>query len=199
MNITPAIIRIVNNPSVIKFASNPTWPIAGLIITNAAFRPIFTLADPNVKPQAKKYSAAREFFHQMLCLAAHFSLAGVFKNIGFSFGKKLMSNQGGFENFKNYKEVTEYINKGGNLLKQFPKVNGSIIFGSTLGAVVALSIIAPKINNILLPPILNVFGIKLDKSEEYKKVPGIYAKSLNDNNLPRNLTASQLKAINIQA
>lgn len=199
MNIAPAISRIVNNPKVIKFASNPTWPVAGLIITNAAFRPIFTLADPNVKPQAKKYSAAREFFHQVLCLGAHFSLAGLFKNIGFSVGKKLMPATGGFENFKNYKEVTKYIDKGGNLIKQFPKVNGSIIFGSTLGAILALAVIAPKVNNILLPPILNVLGIKLDKEEEYKKVPGVYAKSLNDSNLPRNITASQLKSMNISA
>lgn len=199
MNISPVITKIVNNPKVINFASNPTWPVAGLIISNAAFRPLFTLADPNVKPNAKRYSAAREFFHQVLCLVAHFGLAGIFKRIGFDLGKKIIGNKNGFEHFKNYKEVVKFTKDGGNLIKQFPKVNGSIIVGSTLGAIMALAVIAPKVNNILLPHILDFLGIKLDKSQEYQKVPGIYASSLKNNALPHNFTASQLDKMNLNA
>lgn len=199
MNIAPAIARIVNNPKVIKFASDPTWPVAGLIITNAAFRPLFTLTDSNVKPSAKKYSASREFFHQMLCLAAHFTLTNKFKQFGFWVGKKLLPNKAGFNQFTNYGEVKNFLAKGGNLLKRFPAVNGSIIAGSTLGAIIALAVIAPKLNNWLLPPLLDKLGISLDKKEDYKKVPGIYAGHLTDGKLPVNITASQLKTLNYNA
>ena len=196
MNIGPVFTKFVNNPKVIKFASDPTWPVAGLIISNAAFRPLFTLADPNVKPAAKKYSAAREFFHQCLCMVSLFALSEKFKQFGFWAGKKALKNVDEFKNFNNYKEVQGFIKKGGNLLKKYPTINGSIIVGSMLGAIIALAIIAPKLNNWLLPPLLNKLGIKLKEEEEYKKVPGIYAKSLNNGMLQRNLTASQIQSFN---
>lgn len=199
MNIGPAITRIVNNPKVINFASNPTWPVAGLIITNAIFRPVFTLADPNVKPSAKKYSAAREFFHQVLCLITHFAFANQFKKLGFWIGKKLLPNNAAFKQFNNYAEVTKFMKNGGNIIKKFPVVNGAIMVGSTLGAIAALAVVAPKLNNWLLPPLLNTLGIKLDKEDEYNKLPGIYAKSLKNGEIIQNFTYKELQSINYKA
>lgn len=204
MSIGPVITRIVNNPKVIKFASDPTWPVAGLIITNAAFRPLFTLADPNVKPQAKKYSACREFFHQVLCLITHFTLADKFKQLGFWIGKKIVNNNPGFNKFASYADVKAFGKAGGNLLKAAPAVNGAIMFGSTLSAILALAILAPKLNNMLLPPLLNKLGVKLgdEKQEkEYHRNPIIYAASMREDrnsstSLPYNFTASDLQNFN---
>ena len=182
-----------------KFASDPVWPVAGLIVSNAVFRPVFTLADSKASPGAKKYSAAREFFHQVLCLGAHLALADVFKRFGFSVGKKLVGNlpNTGFDQFKNYGAVSEFLKKGGNMLQKAPVVNGAIAVGSIIGSIVALAVIAPKLNNMILPPLLNKLGIKLEEGEKIpERKAGIYAKQLNDlrnGQIPRNFTASQLQ------
>jgi hypothetical protein len=205
MNITPVIKSVVNNQKVMKFASDPVWPVAGLIVSNAVFRPLFTLADPKASPEAKKYSAAREFFHQVLCLGAHFTLAETFKKIGFALGKKFVGNKPGtgFAELKNYKGVQDFVKNGGKLLTKYPVVNGSIAAGSILGAILALAVIAPKLNNWLLPPLLNKLGIKLEDEKKPESPAGIYAKKLNDGSLlnrpvgqlPRNFTAKQLQTV----
>lgn len=197
MNISPLIAKTVNNPRVMKFASDPVWPIAGLIVTNAVFRPVFTLADKNTSPEAKKYSATREFFHQILCLGAHFTLAEGFKKIGFKLGKVLAgkSSSIGFDKFSSYGEVKQFIKNGGDLMKKYPYLNGSLAVGSILGSIVALAVIAPKLNNILLPPILKTLGVSTDDSANNDKKADIIPlrRSTKDELLiPKNFTHLQL-------
>ena len=203
MNVLPVIKSVVNNHGVVHFVNDPVLAISAETACKATFRPAFTLIDMSASADARKYSAAKECIYQLLCLAIYLTMAPKFKKLGFVIGKKIIGEKAGtgFKKFTDYNAVKNYIKEGNSLLKNFPIVNGSMLFGTIVGSIIALTIVAPQIVHLVLPHVLNAFNIKLDEHKNNNSGPDPNKPSLDIYQLedgktvsiPKNVTALQMK------
>jgi hypothetical protein len=211
----------VNNPKVIGIAQNPTASVGTFIAENGAVRSLTTLyyPDPNVTPEAKKYSATRDLCFEVLALPIHLGLTPVFEKMGFKIGKLLFKDKGGFKNFNSFADVhkkAEALKKAGKSFgKEYKYVAAMKTGGSVLGAVVVLFAIAPRINNWLTPKVLKVLGMEKGVEKDDKgnlKVPEpaprvLYSSQISNGqdrmmesmvHIPQNLTSKALKTFEHQ-
>lgn len=207
-NILPMMQSFVNNPGVVHFVKDPYTAISVETACKGTFRPAFTMMDTKAEIGARKFSAVSEAVYQFLCLGIYLAVIPKFKHLGFKIGKHIIGKRPGtgFAQFKNYKEVKNFM-RSHSLYDKFPLVNGSMIMGSIVGSVLALTIFAPKVVHAIMPNVLNTFGIKLDKKPE-KEEPKTVEPNKNASldvyqfengitlSIPKNVTASQLKYLN---
>jgi len=183
------ISRALNKPQRLNFYDTTKFQshaVSALIITNAILRPTATELDTSTPKKDRDYSAAREFFHQSMCLACHLMLSPLFEKIAFHVAKRIPALKKEFGEFKTFKDVGAAINgnaearrhnrligakfKEGVELpyKEIPRaLSGVLRLGSTMGTIVALAYVAPTINNHLLKPILK--ALHLESSEDKNK------------------------------
>lgn len=181
---------VLNN--LYKVAINPATAITIETLAKGTMRPIITMMDKSVDIDTRKYSATLEFLYQMNCLALHLLVAERGKKIGFNVAKKLLEGvkDSGFDKFKNFEEAIHASN--------LPlMVKGSIMVGSILASVLALTVVAPKLSHTIIPPILKKLGLKT-KDEMHESHPTLEAKKLNGksqsfNGLPKNMDIFQLQ------
>jgi len=183
------ISRALNKPQRLNFYDTTKFQshaVSALIVTNAVLRPLATELDTSTPKKDRDYSAAREFFHQSMCLASHLMLAPLFEKIAFGIAKRIPALKKDFEAFPTYKDVGAAINGNAEArrhnrliaaklkegveqsYKEIPRaLSGVLRLGSTMGTVVALAYVAPTINNHLLKPILK--ALHLGSSEDKDK------------------------------
>ena len=207
-SLLPMMQSFVNNPGVVHFVKDPYTAVSVETACKGTFRPTFTMFDSKADINARKYSAASEALYQFLCLGIYLSVIPKFKHLGFKIGKHIIGKRPGtgFAQFKNYKEVKNFM-RSHSLYDKFPLVNGSMICGSIVGSVIALTMFAPPVVHAILPSVLKILGIKLDKKEETTQTKAIEPDKFaaldvyqfengETVSIPKNVKASQLKYLN---
>jgi hypothetical protein len=185
------IVRVINKPQILNVLDTPTFQrhaFGSLIITNMLLRPVATMADNSVSDQERRYSAAREFFQQIMCLVCHYTLATNFEKIGFHVARrfpKIQKEFGEYQTFQHINDARQFnvearrnnrlilgqLKKGTlQAYKEMPAVlRGALKTGDSLGTITALALIVPILNNHLLGPILK--ACKLEAKSEAEEPP----------------------------
>lgn len=175
-------VSFINKAQVLNFLDTPTFQrhaFGSLIVTNAILRPTATMLDKGASEQERHYSAARELFHQTMCFISHYTLATNFEKLAFHMAKKFPALQkefGEFQTFQQVKAARQYnveARKHNRLVsaklktglplvyKSIPRIlTGVLRAGDSLGTVLALTCIAPLLNNLLLKPTLKFFKLE---------------------------------------
>lgn len=184
-------VGFLNKAYVQNFLDTPTFQrhaFGSLIVTNGLLRPAATMRDKSASEQERRYSAARELFHQTMCFISHYSLAANFEKLAFHLGKQFPALQkefGEFQTFQQVKAARQYnadarkhnrliaakIKDGLPLVyKNIPRpLLGVLRAGDSMGTILALTCIAPILNNLFLKPTLKLF--KLEPVNPRKEEP----------------------------
>jgi len=179
-------------------------------VLKAVGRPAFIMTDKrNKDPEAKKYTATKEFLYQILCLGLTFAMVIPTQHITFAFSKKLMKGIKELEKIKTYgafkevcKDIDEFTPKAIKLLgtkekgltgtarEKFNLVKGADEMGSFISSLVGLTIVAPLISHEILHPVMHAIGMgkkdnNIGKPTETfladAKVPNDKTNRLNEN------------------
>lgn len=174
-------VSFINKPQVLNFLDTPTFQrhaFGSLIVTNGLLRPIATLRDKSASEKERRYSATRELFHQTMCFISHYSLATNFEKLAFQIAKRIPNLQkefGEFQTFEQVKAARQFnveARRHNRLIaaklksgmektyKNIPqKLTGILRVGDSLGTILALTCVAPLLNNFLLGPTLKLFKL----------------------------------------
>lgn len=176
-----AIQNIITNPTLYNMTQSTVTQVTTETTLKAVGRPSFILADKQIDPQTKKFSATKEFLYQLTCLGIYLSLIHQFKRASFSIGRTLFKDESVFKAFKHPGEFMEYYKMDNpSRVKKLQEINqksadkqfkeeeinihlgkGIIESCSMIGTVVGLAILAPIVSHPLIHPILK--ALKLDK------------------------------------
>lgn len=147
----------------------------------ATGRPAFIMADKKSDSETKKYTAAKEFLYQMLCLGMTFAMVIPAQMLGFKLAKKHLDKvpelTGKIKNLKTFEKVTKDLDELTKEAKEILKIDqlnkeskdglkmtkGGVELGSFVGSILGLTIIAPLISHKILHPIMHKLG--MDKKE----------------------------------
>lgn len=163
-------ISFLTNPNVAGFVQNSSAQVLSEGCLKAVGRPVFTLMDKTADENQKKYSATKEFIYQSLSMLSYFLLIFPIKNNSHKLLKK-------FPQLKNYnkensslkatsKEIEQVLNaKDNNAYKQclskitdkefVTKVKGAQELMSIVASGVILAVVAPRVVNNLVHPIMD--------------------------------------------
>lgn len=161
------ITNLLMNEKAYKFGKVAAGAIYATTALKAIGRPAFIYADKNSDKETKKYTAAKEFLYQILCLGITIGILPLFKMGGFKLAQKNLKNIKEFSNIKGVKSFEQEfknIDKYSDSLKEKLKLtNGGVELGSFVGSVLGLTIIAPLISHKILHPVMHAIGF--DKKE----------------------------------
>lgn len=171
----------ISNALANKNVATFTKSIAGAVYLTTAIkavgRPAFIYADKKLDPEAKKYTAGKEFLYQILCLGLTFAMIMPSQRIGFAAAKKHLTKfteLSGIKKFKDFeivaKDMDELSQDAKNLLginklqdeskKALKQVKGGVELGSFVSSILGLTIIAPLISHKILHPVMNYLGME---------------------------------------
>ena len=173
-------ISFITNPNVANFVQNSSAQVLSEGCLKAIGRPTFTLLDKTANENQKKYSATKEFIYQSLSMLSYFFLIFPIKNNSHKLLKKFPQLKNYNENNDTFKatkqEIEQVLNAKNNALykeclskisdKDFTtKAKGAQELISIISSGIILAVIAPKIVNKIVHPIMDrVF--KKDKQNE---------------------------------
>lgn len=132
-----------------KNLTNLATGIAGTVYVTtglkAVGRPAFIYADKKSDHETKKYTAAKEFLYQVLCLLLTVAMLPGFKAGGKKLAENLIKKQSSLGKFNGNKK---------NI------INGGEQVGNFVGSILGLTIIAPLISHEILHPIMKALGME---------------------------------------
>ncbi len=156
-----AAIRLGSSKDIKKHA------ITMLIANNFLLRPIYIMTNKEIPEDQKKYGATREAMQQVFNMAAHLGLSTTFEWVGFAACRKLVNVRNQKKAMEKFKEFATFDKlKKCEGTREIPAViSGSKALGSFFGSVMALTVVAPMLNNKVLPYVFkgaHKLGKKLD-------------------------------------
>lgn len=102
------VINVLTSPALQHIAQNTNQSVTIETSLKAVGRPTFTLMDKNVDEKTRKYSAAKEFIYQTLCLGIYLAIIPfVFQRGGFKVAKKYFASE--IKEFPKFASSKEYL------------------------------------------------------------------------------------------
>lgn len=172
------IQNIISNPTIYNMTQSTVTQVTTETCLKAAGRPAFILADKQIDPQTKRFSAIKEFLYQLTCLGIYLSIIiPICRKGAYNLAKKLYKDEQVFKAFEKTKELSNFykmndkektakiaelnkrITSGDKFTKENLNVNlakGAIEAGAMFGSVAGLAILAPVISHPLIHPIMNM-------------------------------------------
>lgn len=139
------VAKVLGSKRLTKLAGGMAGTVCFMTGIKAVARPAFIYADKNSDPETKKYTAAKEFLYQVLCLVLTLAVLPLFKKGGIKLAENLLKKTDGIEKTA---ELKENIIEGGKE------------FGYFVGSILGLTIIAPLISHEILHPIMHKLGLE---------------------------------------
>jgi len=185
----------LTDPDFAKFAKGAAGTVVTTTILKAIGRPAFIYADKTAEPEARKYSAAKEFLYQVLCLGIALSVIPFFSRGGYKLAGMFVKDKGNkvkelVEKLQAKKEICIVNKKTGKtdilrgyklFLNKFDEedkhseamqvLKGGAELGSLAGSVIGLTIIAPLISHKILHPVMKAIGIEKKEKPQANPVP----------------------------
>lgn len=197
-----AIGSLLTSSTLTNIAQTASAQVSTETAMKAIGRPGFVLIDNNINPETKKYAATKEFLHQVSCLVLYAVLVvPVFQKQAFKLGGKIFKEHAAdFAKFKDSTEYLKYRKYAAKPFKSdrvnnskidrlfneelrqelktkekprtFDRIKGTIELGNIMGSILGLSILAPKLEPIIIHPCMRFLGLeeKKPKSETQNKV-----------------------------
>jgi len=173
------VARVLENDKFAKFAKGAAGAVYVTTAIKAIGRPAFIYADKNSDKETKKYTAAKEFLYQTLCLLLTVGMIPAFRAGGLKLAEKHLKHPllkdvaKRIADVSPLKKVGQFEKEYANIDKMAPDakkamtlVKGGTEVGSFVGSIIGLTIIAPLISHKILHPIMNAIG--LEKKEASK-------------------------------
>ena len=160
-------LNILTNPSTSNAIQNSVVQVLSEGSLKAVGRPVFTLMDKNAEPEARKYSATKEFLFQSLSMIFYLTLIGLVLKPALYKGLRKMfkDTQPGFapENLKKFNKVFKEA-QGTEEFKKYIIPKGAQEAVNILTSGVIITILAPQVVKKIMHPIME----KLDEHKAKK-------------------------------
>lgn len=152
------MFNILTSPEASTWVQDSAFQVLSEGSLKAVGRPLFTLADKNAAPEAKKYSATKEFLFQVISMITYFALVTTLVQKG---GFKLLKKLPKFKNFdaiKDCKDIKSFMKKfsdAENLVSQdkYPDAGKWEQLALTKGAMEGVKMIGSGVILTILCPI----------------------------------------------
>jgi hypothetical protein len=181
-NLIEATRNFLTSPQMMEMYEKPgfqKWAVAGFIVANMVTWPTFIMMDKKTPKNERQYAAERQFFQEVMALIAHLSVTSSLERAGHFLGAQLYPkeflvpdprNAGKMLDLRNWKDYRHAIDvhnpaihkliKAGQteardqLIHIPPVVRGSMRAGGIFGYITTMHVVAPWLNNMLLPTFL---------------------------------------------
>lgn len=160
-----SMVNLLTSPVSSAAVQNSVFQVMSEGSLKAVGRPTITLCDKKTTPEARKYSATREFIYQTLCLAFYFAIVfPVFKQGAYKVLKKMkmFKTDPGFQ-FANFKQFKNAL--ANNKEIDMTRSKGAMEAVSILGSAATLTLIAPQFVNKAIHPIMKQVQKLQDKNK----------------------------------
>ncbi len=180
--------KLVNSERFNEIAEHTIIAVSVETTLKALARPTFTYLDKKADKESKKYSAAKEFLYQAICLSLYLSILPTIKKHGYNFIKnrvikKNSSTKDIFNGFEKAKQAIEAAKQSKNKEKikelttkfkddvkgKYKLAKGAIELSSIIGSVLTLTIFAPQVSHFIIHPLMKTLG--LEKKPEASSKP----------------------------
>ncbi|EKE02132.1 MAG: hypothetical protein ACD_20C00421G0006 [uncultured bacterium] len=123
----------------------------GVITANMVCRPIITMSNKQIPEETRKYTATREFFTELFGLGTTYTFASAMENVIPKVIAKKLFNTDLTKNLAN-----QIKSSGWDQLSPInQKIKGSMALSSFAGTAIAVAILTPLLNNIVLNKIMD--------------------------------------------
>ena len=169
------MLSIMSSPIFSDAVQNSVFQVMSEGSIKAVARPLFTLVDKNSTPEARKYSAIKEFIFQVLSLAFYFALVTpIVQKGGYKMIRKLSKNNPKFAECQKHLNLKSFLDarkaaKTDAEKAKFIYPKGAIETVNIAGSGIILTVLAPQfVNKLLLHPIMK----SIDNYREQKNHKG---------------------------
>lgn len=166
-------IKVLESPKFASFAKGAGGAILVMTGLKAVGRPVIIYSDKNIDEETKKYTAAKEFLYQLLCLGITVTMLPFFRLGGYKLAEKHLNASPALKEIADKLNKASVIKKVGEFEKEYKnkdilpeeaktamnKIKGGAELGSFVGSILGLTILAPAISHEILHPIMKAIGM----------------------------------------
>ena len=159
-------LNLITSNTTSKLVQDSAFQVLSEGSLKAVARPVFTLMDDSASPEARKYSATKEFIFQSVSMAMYFAIiTTVFQRGGYKFLKNLPKFKNyealkGIDNIKDFTKVYDAFSKGllsttAEQATQLQHAKGGMEVIKMIGSGLILTILCPLVVAKMVSPVMN--------------------------------------------
>lgn len=160
-------LNVITSNQASKLVQDSAFQVLSEGSLKAVARPAFTLVDKSASPEAKKYSATKEFVFQSVSMMMYFAIiTTVFQKGGYKFLKKLPKFKkydalNDINNIKDFSKVYDAFSKGtlsttAEQAKQLQHTKGGMEVIKMIGSGLILTILCPLVVAKMVSPVMKM-------------------------------------------
>ena len=159
-------LNLITSNTTSKLVQDSAFQVLSEGSLKAVARPVFTLMDDSASPEARKYSATKEFIFQSVSMAMYFAIiTTIFQRGGYKFLKNLPKFKNyealkGIDNIKDFTKVYDAFSKGllsttAEQATQLQHAKGGMEVIKMIGSGLILTILCPLVVAKMVSPVMN--------------------------------------------
>ena len=162
-------LNLITSNTASKWVQDSAFQVLSEGTLKAVARPAFTLMDDSASPEAKKYSATKEFIFQSVSMVMYFAIiTTVFQKGGYKFLKNLPKFKNyealnGINNIKDFTKVYDAFSKGllsttAEQATQLQHTKGGMEVIKMIGSGLILTILCPLVVAKMVSPVMKAIN-----------------------------------------
>ena len=162
-------LNLITSNTASKLVQDSAFQVLSEGSLKAVARPVFTLMDDSASPEARKYSATKEFIFQSVSMAMYFAIiTTVFQRGGYKFLKNLPKFKNyealkGIDNIKDFTKVYDAFSKGllsttAEQATQLQHAKGGMEVIKMVGSGLILTILCPLVVAKMVSPVMKAIN-----------------------------------------
>lgn len=162
-------LNLITSNTASKLVQDSAFQVLSEGSLKAVARPVFTLMDDSASPEARKYSATKEFIFQSVSMAMYFAIiTTVFQRGGYKFLKNLPKFKNyealkGIDNIKDFTKVYDAFSKGllsttAEQATQLQHAKGGMEVIKMIGSGLILTILCPLVVAKMVSPVMKAIN-----------------------------------------
>lgn len=162
-------LNLITSNTTSKLVQDSAFQVLSEGSLKAVARPAFTLMDDSASPEARKYSATKEFIFQSVSMAMYFAIiTTVFQRGGYKLLKNLPKFKNyealkGIDNIKDFTKVYDKFSKGlisttSEQATQLQHAKGGMEVIKMIGSGLILTILCPLVVAKMVSPVMKMIN-----------------------------------------